>query len=442
MFEEMSDDRLSEEVRSLAAHIAAGTSRFVLLAAEFDRREGWADWGIRSCAHWLNWRCGMALGAAREHLRVGHALGSLPAVRQAFEAGTLSYSKVRAITRVATPRNEAVLVEMAGYTTAHQLELICRSYRLAAPAEEVETARANRADRTVRSFTNARGQVVIVAELPPEEGALVLAALDATASTLFEPDGGDRPAADVPAGTSADPPTGSGCAEGDRKFHQGRADALVALAERGWSDLPNDETVERFVVHVHVDSQVLDDPSAPGCCHLIGTGVLPPATAERLRCDSWVVNLGKGPDGAELEGRTRAIPPRLRRALRLRDGGCRFPGCTLRRWVDAHHVVWVSDGGPTRLDNLVSLCRHHHHLVHEGGYRLALSASGRVRVWRPDGAEIRPCPQQGPAEGPPLEAAVGAHIDATTMPYGGERMQLGAVIDALVQYGPVAAATR
>lgn len=442
MFEEMSDDRLSEEVRSLAAHIAAGTSRFVLLAAEFDRREGWADWGITSCAHWLNWRCGMALGAAREHLRVGHALASLPTVRQAFEAGTLSYSKVRAITRVATPRNEAVLVEMADYTTAHQLELICRSYRVAAPAEELETARANRADRTVRSFTNARGQVVIVAELPPEEGALVLATLDATASTLFDeqaPEG--PPAPDVPAGTPADPPAGAGCAEGDRTFHQRRADALVALAERGWSDVPTDEATERFVVHVHVDDKVLDDPSAPGCCHLIGTGVLPPATAGRLRCDSWVVNLGKGPDGVELEGRTRAIPPRLRRALRLRDGGCRFPGCTLRRWVDAHHVVRVSDNGPTRLDNLVTLCRHHHHLVHEGGYRLALSTSGRVRVWRPDGNEVPPCPSPVPAQGPSLEVQY-TDIGATTMPYGGERMQLDCVIDALVRHGPVAGAAR
>lgn len=457
--EGLSDEALSAEVRSMAAHLAAGTARFVLLVAEFDRREGWGDWGIRSCAHWLNWRCGMALGAAREHLRVGHALAELPSVRAAFCGGALSYSKVRAISRVATAENEAFLVELAGYTTAHQLEAICRSYRVASGPPETEAALSQRAARTVRSWTNASGQVVLYAELPPEEGAVVLGALDATAEVLFDEEDVEQetagatasaPAADVPAGTSG-PDTSEDapeparavprCAEGDEAFFRRRADALVALAERGFSQLGEGELAERFLVHVHVDQQVLEDPTAPGCCRLAGFGVFAPQSAERLLCDSVVTTLWAGPDGAELTGRTRRVPPRLRRALRVRDGGCRFPGCTNRRWVDAHHVRWVSQGGKTKLSNLVSLCRGHHHLMHEGGYRLSLSRSGRVRVWRPDGVEVPVCPAPEGAEGPALTArhrAGGLDLDAQTMPYGGERMQLDMILDALLAHGPAA----
>ncbi|RLA44812.1 MAG: hypothetical protein DRR42_20065 [Gammaproteobacteria bacterium] len=97
--------------------------------------------------------------------------------------------------------------------------------------------------------------------------------------------------------------------------------------------------------------------------------------------------------------KSRSIPPSLRRALKYRDGGCRFPGCTAKRFVDGHHVQHWSHGGETSLDNLVLLCRHHHRLVHEGGYRVTRFSGNNLLFETPDGTEI-------PA-GVPIVAPVG-----------------------------------
>jgi hypothetical protein len=78
----------------------------------------------------------------------------------------------------------------------------------------------------------------------------------------------------------------------------------------------------------------------------------------------------------------------MQRALRSRDGDCRFPGCTHERFVDAHHIEHWADGGETSIDNLVLLCRRHHRLVHEGGFGLNRVADGRIRFTRPDGRAI------------------------------------------------------
>src|SRR3989442_1033352 len=93
-------DELGEEIATLAAHVHAAMCRWLCLVAEFDGREGWAAWGCRSCAEWISWRCSIAPGAAREHVRVARRLADLPLVRAAFARGELSYSKVRALTRV------------------------------------------------------------------------------------------------------------------------------------------------------------------------------------------------------------------------------------------------------------------------------------------------------------------------------------------------------
>ncbi|MCB1704334.1 MAG: DUF222 domain-containing protein [Halioglobus sp.] len=186
---------LEDEITELAAHINAATYRLLTLIREYDERQGWGGGGLKSCAHWLNWKCGINLGAAREKVRVAHALQHLPHISAALRNGRISFSKVRAITRVAT-------------------------------------------------------------------------ALD----------------------------------------------------------------------------------------------------------------IGR---------RTRSIPPAIRRALDRRDGGCRFPGCTTRHSVDAHHVQHWADGGETRLDNLLLLCRHHHRLVHEGGYGLTIESNEPVFT-APNG---KPVPQ-------------------------------------------------
>ena len=120
--EEIVTERLEAEICEVSGQIAAATARLVLMIAEYDRRQGWADWGCRSAAHWLSWKCGVGMHAAREKLRVGHALAALSLIRAAFERGELSYSQVRSITRIAGPHNEAALVDIARASTAQQLD--------------------------------------------------------------------------------------------------------------------------------------------------------------------------------------------------------------------------------------------------------------------------------------------------------------------------------
>src|SRR4051794_10586452 len=128
-FDNLSLEQLENEITELAAHINAATCRWLLLVGELDRREGWAEWYCKSCAHWLSLRCGLGLTAAREQVRVARALRELPEVRASFGRGELSYSQVRALTRVATPELEADLLSIARHATGAQLEVLARAYR-------------------------------------------------------------------------------------------------------------------------------------------------------------------------------------------------------------------------------------------------------------------------------------------------------------------------
>lgn len=120
---------LEDQITELAAHISAATWRLLTLIREYDLRSGWNCGGTRSCAHWLNWKCGIAIGAAREKVRVAHALAGLPKISDAFREGRLSYSKVRAMTRIATPANEDYLLMIARHGTASHMERLVSRYR-------------------------------------------------------------------------------------------------------------------------------------------------------------------------------------------------------------------------------------------------------------------------------------------------------------------------
>ena len=172
-------DQLEAEICELAGHLAAGECRWLLLLNEFDRREGWAGWGLHSCAHWLSYRCGIGLQAAREKLRVGRRLEELPLVREAFAAGELSYSKVRAVCRVARPGTEVALLEMARYATTAQLEEIVRTYRAVTGSEEMRHHNDRHDKRFARWHWDDDGSLVVSARLSPEDGAVFLAALQA-----------------------------------------------------------------------------------------------------------------------------------------------------------------------------------------------------------------------------------------------------------------------
>jgi Domain of unknown function (DUF222)/HNH endonuclease len=369
----MPTERLEAEITTLAGHLNAATCRWLSLVAEFDRREGHVSWGCASCAHWLSWQCGITPGAAREQLRVARCLLQLPEIQGAFAAGRLSFSQARALTRVATPENEGDLLQLASHATAAQLERIVRGYRKADDlSREAEAAHEA---REVFYWHDDDGSLVIHARLPAAEGELVLQALNAAEATLTADDG------DVSAETRPSP-------------GQRRADALVAMAETTLSSgLAPAAGGERHQVVVHVDIETLA-ADEPGRCELADGTAIGPETARRLACDGALVKMTHGKRGPPNVGRrTRTVPAAIRRALDARDAGCRFPGCTRTRFVDAHHIHHWAHGGPTSVDNLVLLCRHHHRLLHEGRYSLTRTTDGELTFRRPDRRKLRAvCP--------------------------------------------------
>src|SRR3954468_401810 len=179
----LSLEQLENEITELSAHINAATCRWLRLVGELDRREGWAEWGYKSCAHWLSVRCGLGLRAARQQLRVARALAELPEIVASFGRGELSYSQVRALTRVATPEIEGELLSIARSATGAQLEVLVRSYR-GVLSSELETANDAHRDRFLIYSHEEDGSLLLTARLPAEEGAEVLAAVEAAADEL------------------------------------------------------------------------------------------------------------------------------------------------------------------------------------------------------------------------------------------------------------------
>ena len=410
-------DKLEREITVLAGHLNAAQHRFLKLIAEFDREEGWSGAGIRSGAHWLNWKCGIDLGAAREKLRVAHALEALPLISAAMAAGELSYSKVRALTRVATARTEADLLMMARHGTAAHVEDIVRGFRRAQDALEVTREARQFEGRSVTWFHDDDGALVLKARLPAEAGALVVRALETATDDwpLRRHASIDSVAAPTGAGFGGDSSGGdssrsdTACAEGGAvpvepvdnvsaetaaplcpptTLCQSRADALVAMAETflkgGYASLSGGE---RQQIVIHVDAATLIG-RVPGRCELEDGPSLAVETARRLSCDASRVTILEDERGLPLDvgRRTRTIPPAIGRALRARDRGCRVPGCTSRRFVDAHHIRHWADGGKTSLSNLVLLCRAHHRQVHEGQLRIQRLDDGAL-VFRSDAGE-------------------------------------------------------
>jgi hypothetical protein len=429
-------DELGDEITTLAAHIHAATCRWLELVAEFDEREGWAPWGCRSCAHWISWRCSIAPGAAREHVRVARRLRSLPLIRAAFAAGTLSFSQVRALTRVEDVEREGELLELARSATAAQLERMVRGYRGVVAAE----AGRSYAERFVSLSFDDDGSVVVRGRLPAELGAVVMKAFEAARDR-------DASGADVSAETHEGPE--GGVSAETRPLGARNADALVLLAEESLAAAQRATRTggDRFQVVVHVDAATLAAGGAGERCELEGGEPLAAETARRLCCDASLVALAERAGKPLSVGRkTRAIPPALRRALRSRDRGCRFPGCTERRWVDAHHIRHWAHGGETSLPNLVQLCGHHHRLVHEGGFAVERRPGDEVVFRRPDGRRLHPV-TRAPRRGDPgcvVEDTRrrGHHITpATCVPdWYGDRLRLGDAVEALLTFAPLPAA--
>ncbi len=378
---------LAAEITELTGHLNAANHRWLMLIAEFDRREGWSDWATQSCAHWLNWKCGVDLGAAREKVRVAHALQELPKISEAMEKGQLSYSKVRALTRVADRSTEEYLLQIAMHGTAGHVEKLVRHFRRATEAEELSREVAQQINRSCTYHWDEDGSLVLKARLPAEAGALMLKALEAALGEVpFEVDDPAAEAVDVSAETERSAVTPALKLSPSVR----RADALAVVAESFIANGPAALSGgDKHQIVVHVSAETLRDRQAGRCEIEDGAGVSA-ETCRRQACDCSLVHIVEDEHGSVLDvGRkTRSIPPALRRALNARDQGCRFPGCCNNRYLDGHHIEHWASGGATKLSNLVSLCRFHHRQVHEGGVLVQILDDGALRFLKPDGESL------------------------------------------------------
>jgi hypothetical protein len=463
---------IEAQITELWGHISAASYRFLMLVGQYDEHECWAYHGCCSCAHWLNWRCGIGMHAAREKVRVARALPGLPEVSAAFAAGRISFSKVRALTRIATPENEADLLNVALHGTAAHMDKLVRVYRRVDRVEAARRALAAHQRRVLHCYWDDDGSFVLRARVPGEVGELIRRALEAAQDLLFDEPTGGLYDLKMRAAEAPPPPEPELVAERNAAR---RADALRLLAEHFLSSPPaGTESIaqaERYQVSVHIDQRLLAegtdedvDTEAPRRCGLGRARRLARDTARRLACEAPRVGVVDDENGEPLSvGRkTRALPPAIRRALEARDGGCRFPGCTHERFTEGHHVQHWADGGETKLSNLVTLCRHHHRLIHEGGFAVRRTDDGLFVFRRPDGtriagaaelkAQTRPRGdasdsgrgQLTPYSPPSLEqlnVAAGLRIDEKTCRtlWGGERLDYDHALAALMQRRDLAA---
>ncbi|MFX3657639.1 MAG: DUF222 domain-containing protein [bacterium] len=338
--------------------------RFLVLLREFDFRRGWEAYGNHDCAEWLNWRCGISRTTAQEKVRVARALWTLPKIDAAFREGALSYSKVRALTRVASDVTEAELLDYALRCSAAQCEDYCRRLRNGDPAAAAADARRLHEGRSLMRHFRDDGSASMTVELPRESLEVVLAALERVGARLPE-----------------DP---------SRSLFAKAADALVEMARQVLAGDNGDasgatasSSAEGRQVVVHVDAAAL---SGAG-----GESDLPLPTVRRLCCDGAVVPvIEKQGRPLDVGRRQRIVPTAMKRALVARDRGCTFPGCHHQRFLEAHHVHHWADGGDTRLDNLLLLCSAHHTLIHDGGFSVLRRPDGSYCFLRPDGRPVEP----------------------------------------------------
>lgn len=392
-------ETLGRQITELCGYIYAATYRLLVLIREFDEQGGWHQHGLCSCAHWLNFKCGIGLNAAREKVRVARALKDLPKISAAFEQGRLSYSKVRAMTRIADASNEDYLLRIAKHGTAQHVAGLVSRYRRCRRLQDIEIVNRQHQERGFSYYFDVDGCLVFNGRLPAEQGALVVKALEmamenAFAETRGQPEPESEPEVELEPESEPEP------------IGARRADALAAIAETYMSTGPvANATGDRYQVVVHVSRDTLrdvtaDTPNAVGTeqAHIENGPHVTAETSRRVACDCSTVDVVEDDRGEPLSigRRSRSIPPAIRRALRLRDRGCRFPGCTHTHFVDGHHIQHWADGGETSLDNLVLLCRRHHRLVHEGGYGCRRTADGHVVFTAPNQSTL---PESWPLPG-------------------------------------------
>jgi hypothetical protein len=407
----LSDEEVKDGVTTWAGRVAAGEARLLAYIGELDERRAWAVDGILSCVHWLSWRLGMGRNAAGERVRVARALRQLPQIAEAFADGRLSYSQVRAISRIATPDDEQDYIGMARHATGNQLERLVRGVqrarklrkqRLADEAAAADGREPEPERIRVSSRYNDDGDLCITIKASATDGAVLLAAIEAARSDLDaqgDPDlSAERSDTTRPAASPGDAVLAL-C----RAYLDQRATAHPARARRDRSKL---------IVQI--------DPLS-GWSRLPDGELLPPGSLQLTVHD---------------QGRRSRHPSQaLRDLLGAVDGGrCRYPACTRRRKLHAHHLIAWIKGGRTDLANLILLCsRHHETVVHGEGFRLTLNPVTRaLTVTSPSGQPI-PHRHQWPWQ-PAEHLDPNARIDADTLPPDGvDKLNLHYAVEVLMQ---------
>ena len=465
---------LAAEIATLAGHLNAAQYRFLKLLDEFDRAQGWTGPGVRSLAHWLNWKCGLGELMAREKVRVARALRDLPLIDAGFERGEVSYSKVRAMTRAATPENEKQLLNIARHGTAAHMERLVRVYRRCRKrAGESRAEAAMRREERFYCFAEDDEMMTFGGRVPAEQGRLLLKALDAMvaemeadereagdAETVGDasngdggaPNGGPATPEIVSAETSATASESDVSAETSsngkpdkpplKPLRVRRAAALVHVAEhylatRGsGSGATALKSSDAWQVFVHVNANDAHPDNRINGAHTTYTDerrCLAPHVARQLACDASRRTVLENDRGEVLNigRRSRIVPWRIAHALRLRDGGCRFPGCNQHRWTDAHHIRHWADGGETSLENLITLCRYHHRALHRDEFRIERDAGGEPVFVDARRRPILPAihPQFADERAPAGAAAAGATTGDRVERLQAEHRERGVEID-------------
>lgn len=320
---ELRERALVEQLATMNARLAAGEYQFLRLIREL---EDVMVLTVDPYPRYLAWRCGMSLKTAYERVRVARALESLPAISKEFEAGRISYSKVRIVTRVATPESDAKYASLCLNGPVHFLEEVVRIHDRILHDETPHLERR----RYLSMHTDDDGMVTVRGRLAPDEAAILKKALSAARTA-------------------------------------GADDDCLALTEVAKAGVEKLATGDDAILHVE-NSEHICAVEGHACSR---------ATADRLICQN--------------PHRRKASAPQLRALKRIQGNTCAFPGCTHRRFLDAHHIVHWSKGGKTKLDNLVLICSKHHRALHEEGYSL-IRANGELVFRNPWGYELKAAP--------------------------------------------------
>ncbi len=369
------DDALSGDLLDLRTAADRIEAQWLRRLAAFDARGSAAADGASSTAAWLRRACRLAPGAARERVVVARALTRMHATAAELAAGDISYRHAALITTAVTELPEAaqqstesILLTAGRRCDPAALSKITAHLRYTLDPDGARMADEGVHDRRALFVSPVLdGRFAVDGSLDAEGGSTVLAALTA----LSSPGPGEH-----------------------RTAPQRRADALVELARRCLDAgfLP-ELGCERPHVTVTVDLTTLQRRPGATTAQLEWAGPVSASTALRMACDasvSRVITAGAR-EPLDVGRRTRVVSAAMRRALAVRDQGCRFPGCDRPPvWTDAHHLWHWADGGATTLNNLILLCRFHHRLLHEGGWRLTGDVNAEIIAIRPDGVEIRP----------------------------------------------------